>query len=88
MFLEDKFADVKLQHGNGEAFEVWWFYENSILAVCHSPENYPATVVHTMDVHQSLGEISKLLAEGWKLEKCSEKFLDLWKEMSSKNFRL
>ena len=79
MLLEDKFADVKLLHEDGESFEVWWFFNNSILAVCHQPQNYPATVVHTMQFRQSVDEIAKLLAEGWKLEKCSEKFLELWK---------
>lgn len=79
MFLEDKFADVKLLHDDGESFEIWWFQNDSILAVCHSPNNYPATVVHSMELRQSVIEISKLLTEGWNLEKCSEKFLELWK---------
>jgi len=79
MFLEDKFADIKLLHDDGESFEVWWFNGDSILAVCHTPSNYPATVIHTMGFRQSVVEVSKLLAEGWNLEKCSSKFLELWK---------
>lgn len=79
MFLEDKFADIKLLHDDGESFEVWWLYNDSVLAVSHCPNNYPVTVVHTMDLRQSVGEISKLLAEGWNLEKCSPEFLNLWK---------
>lgn len=78
MYLEDKFADIKIIHNDGESFEVWWFNNESILAVCHSPNNYPSTVVHTMNYKQSVEEISKLLAEGWDLEKCSSKFLQLW----------
>jgi hypothetical protein len=80
MLLEDKFPDIKLLHDDGESFEIWWFYDTSILAVCHSPNNYPATVVHTMSLRQSTVEISKLLTEGWNLEKCSEKFLEFWKD--------
>jgi hypothetical protein len=78
MFLEDKFADVKLLHEDGEAFEVWWFYDSSVLAVSHCPNNYPSTIVHSMEVVQSTQEISKLLTEGWVLDRCSEKFLKLW----------
>lgn len=85
MFLEDKFADIKLSHNDGESFEIWWFYDDAILAVCHSPNNYPAIVVHTMGMNQSIIEISKLLAEGWNLEKCSEAYLEIWKN-NDKNF--
>lgn len=87
MFLEDKFADVKLLHDDAESFEVWWFIDASILAVCHSPNNYPAIVVHTMSLDQSVVEISKLLAEGWNLEKCSQNFLEFWRRNSLDNFQ-
>ena len=80
MLLEDKFADVKLSHEDGESFEIWWFYDSSILAVSHCPNNHPSTVVHTMEVAQSVQEISKLLTEGWVLDQCSEKFRKLWAE--------
>lgn len=80
MLLEDKFADAKLLHEDGESFEVWWFFDDSILAVSHQPHNYPSTVVHTMEFRQSIVEISKLLTEGWKLEKCTPQFSELWKD--------
>jgi len=74
MLLEDKFADVKLLHLNGRAFEVWWLRHSDVLAVSHCPDNYPSTVVHTMRVAQSTRELSKLLTEGWMIDRCSEKF--------------
>lgn len=83
MYLEDKFADIKIIHEDGESFEVWWLHNESVLAVCHSLNNYPSTVVHTMSYKQCVVEISKLLAEGWSLEKCSPKFLHLWKSTDS-----
>lgn len=83
MFLEDKFADVKLLHEDGKAFEVWWFYNSSVLAVSHCPSNYPSTIVHTMEVAQSKQEISKLLNEGWTLDRCSYKFSKLLTESLS-----
>lgn len=78
MLLEDTFADIKLFHKDGEAFEVWWFYDSLVLAVSHSPNNYPSTVVHSMGVAESIKELSKLLTEGWVLDRCSVQFLTLW----------
>lgn len=80
MLLEDKFADVKLLHENGRAFEVWWLRDSEVLAVSHSPDNYPSTVVHTMGVVQSTKELYKLLTEGWVLDRCSERFSGLWRK--------
>lgn len=77
MLLEDRFADVKLLHDDGESFEIWWFYEDSILVVSHCPNNYPATVVLTMSITEALEELNKLLSEGWRIEKESELFLEL-----------
>ena len=88
MFLEDKFAAIKLLHDDGESFEIWWFVNDEILAVCHSPSNYPATVVHTMGLRQSVTEISKLLAEGWSLDKCSPKFLEFWQRHDIGNSKI
>ena len=83
MFLEDKFADVKLLHEDGESFEVWWLYESSVLAISHCPNNYPSTIVHSMEVVQSTQEISKLLTEGWVIDHFSDKFLNLCPEFRS-----
>lgn len=78
MFLEDKFADVKLLHEDGESFELWWLCDSSVLAVSHCPNNSPSTIVHTMEIAQSLKELSKLLEESWFIDQCSEKFFKLW----------
>ncbi len=83
MFLEDKFADVKLLNEEGEAFEIWWLYDSSVLAVSECPNNYPSTVVHTMEVVQSGQELLKLLTEGWVICHCSENFLQACPEIRS-----
>jgi hypothetical protein len=76
MLLEDKFADVKLLHDDGESFEIWWFYEDSILAVSHCPNNYPSTAVFTMSTTEAIEGLNKLLSEGWRIERESELFLE------------
>jgi len=40
MFLEDKFADVRLRHEDEQSFEVWWFYGSSMLAVSHKTSRW------------------------------------------------
>ncbi len=78
MLLDDKSAAIKLQHDDGVSFEVWWYYNSSILAISHSPNNYPSTIVHTMNLGDSIQELNRLLSEGWQLAQCSEKFSNSW----------
>lgn len=72
MFLKDNHADIKLSRLDSGSFEVWWLHEDKILAVSHCPENYPATMIHTMTLGDAVTELLRLIAEGWRLEKCSD----------------
>jgi len=54
MFLKDSCADLKLSHLDNESFEIWWLQDGLIIAISHCPSNYPSTVIHSMEVDQSI----------------------------------
>ena len=77
MLLQDRDADLKLRNSDYTAMEVWWLKESEVVAVSQCPDNYPATVVHSMKAKDAIRELSALLNTGWYIEDLSDRFFDL-----------
>ena len=77
MFLQDRDADLKLRNSDFTSVEVWWLKEAEVAAVSHCPDNYPATIVHSMKVTDAIRELSVLLNTGWYIDNLSDRFFDL-----------
>jgi hypothetical protein len=77
MLFQDSNADLRLRNSDGTSFERWWIQEMEVVAVSHCPENYPATIIHSMKVKDATCELSVLLNTGWLLDNVSDRFFDL-----------
>lgn len=77
MLFQDSHAYIRLCNSDGTSFENWWIQEKEVLAVSHCPDNYPATIIHSMNVKDATRELSVLLNTGWYLDNVTERFFDL-----------